>query len=193
MIRSFAIAAAVSALAVPASAAVSADPALDAFQSICWGTSDDYVSVLKVASNAGWTDTAVTAGDDEGVSVTDRAAKEKAVDGGGNLTLLVTRGLRKLTDPNTKVATDVRVTTCKVNYSKADSGLIAAAQSWIGAPPDGGESTLAVYYVALGAGKPSDVGKAGVNAAVFGGGGLSILKFQQDSDATILVDQSYSK
>ncbi|HLY78520.1 MAG TPA: hypothetical protein VKQ70_04050 [Caulobacteraceae bacterium] len=192
MIRTLAVAAAVSALAIPATAAAASDQALDAFQSICWGTSGDYLAVLKAASSAGWTDTAVTGGDDEGVSITDKTAKEKAADGGGSLTLLVSRGLRRLTNPTTKALTEVKVTTCKVSYSKPDSGLIAAAQSWIGAPPDGGEPTLAVYYVALGAGKPSDVGKAGVNTAVFGGG-LSILKFQQDSDSTILVDQSYSK
>ena len=61
-----------------------------------------------------------------------------------------------------------------------------------GGAPDAGDATLAVYYVGLGAGKPNHVGKAGMGAAL-SGGGLSILKFQQDSDAGILVDQSYSK
>ena len=185
MIRTLAIAAAVSALAMPASAAT-ADAAFDAFQSICWGTSDDYVAVLKTATSAGWTDTAVTGGDEEGVSITDKAAKEKALDGGGRLTLLVTRGLRHMTSG------DLKVTTCKLSYSKPDPGLISAAQSWIGGAPDGGDATLAIYYVGLSSGAPNHVGKAGMGAAL-SGGGLSILKFQQDADAGILVDQSYSK
>lgn len=185
MIRTLAIAAAVSALAIPASAAA-ADAAFDAFQTVCWGASDDYVAVLKAASSAGWTDTAVSGGDEQGVSITDKAAKEKAVEGGGRLTLLVTRGLRHMTSG------DLKVTTCKLSYSKADPALISGAQSWIGGAPDGGDATLAIYYVGLSSGAPNHVGKAGMSAAL-SAGGLSILKFQQDSDSTILVDQSYSK
>jgi hypothetical protein len=185
MIRTLAIAAAVSALALPASAAT-ADVALDAFQSICWGTTDDYVAALKAAAAAGWTDTAVTGGDEAGVSITDKAAKEKSVDGGGRLTLLITRGLRHVSTG------DLKVTTCKLSFSKPDPGLIGAAQAWIGGAPDGGDATLAVYYVGLSSGAPNHVGKAGMGAAL-ASGGLSILKFQQDSDAGILVDQSYSK
>jgi hypothetical protein len=185
MIRSLAIAAAVSALAIPASAAA-ADPVFDAFQSICWGTSDNYLAALKAAAAAGWTDTAVTGGDEEGVSVTDKAAKEKSVDGGGRLTLLITQGLRHLTSG------DLKVVTCKLSYSKPDGGLIDTAKAWVGDGPDNTDPTMALYYVGLGAGKPNHVGKAGIPAAL-SGGGLSILKFQQDSDAGILVDQSYSK
>jgi hypothetical protein len=185
MIRSLAIAAAVSALAIPASAAA-ADAAFDAFQSICWGTSDNYLAALKAAAAAGWTDTAVSGGDEAGVSITDKAAKEKSVDGGGRLTLLITQGLRHMTTG------DLKVVTCKLSYSKPDPGLISAAQTWIGGAPDGGDATLAVYYVGLSTGTPNHVGKAGMNAAL-SSGGLSILKFQQDSDAGILVDQSYSK
>jgi hypothetical protein len=144
------------------------------------------VGVLKAASAAGWTDTAVTGGDEAGVSITDKAAKEKAVDGGGRLTLLVTRGLRHM------ASGDLKVTTCKLSYTKPDPTLISGAQSWIGGAPDGGDATLAIYYVGLAGGTPNHVGKAGMSAAL-SGGGLSILKFQQDSDSTILVDQSYSK
>ena len=141
---------------------------------------------VKAADADGWTDTAVSGGDEAGVSITDKAAMEKAVDGGGRLTLLVTRGLRHMSTG------DLKVTTCKLSYSKADPGLISAAQSWIGGAPDGGDATLAIYYVGLSSGTPNHVGKAGMGAAL-SAGGLSILKFQQDSDAGILVDQSYAK
>ncbi len=185
MIRTLVIAAAVSALAIPASAAA-ADPAFDAFQSICWGTGDDYLAALKAADASGWQETAVTAPDEQGISTTDKAAREKPVDGGGRLTLLISRGLRHLSSG------DMKVTTCKLSYSKPDAGLIAAAKAWVGDGPDNTDPTLAIYYVGLGAGKPNHVGKTGMGAAL-SSGGLSILKFQQDNDASIVVDQSYSK
>jgi hypothetical protein len=188
MIRTFAIAAAVSALAIPASAAA-ADPTFDAFQSICWSTGDDYVAALKAAASAGWTDTAVNGGDEQGVSIQDKAAKEKAAEGGGRLTLLITRGLRHMSKGG-----DLKVTTCKLSYSKADPGLISTATTWMGGVGQDNDKdpTLAVYYVSLAPGNPNHVGKTGVNAAI-SGGGVSILKFQQDSDSSIVVDQSYSK
>lgn len=185
MIRTFAIAAAVSALAIPASAAA-ADSAFDAFQSICWGTGDNYVAALNAAKTTGWQNTDVTAPDEDGVSITEKAALEKPVDGGGRLTLLLSSGLRHLSTG------DMKVTTCKLSFSKPDTGLIDAAKSWIGDGPDNSDPTLAIYYVGLGTGKPNHVGKAGM-AAALAGGGVSILKFQQDSDASIVVDQSYSK
>lgn len=185
MIRTLAIAAAVSALALPASA-TAADAAFDAFQSICWGTGDDYVAALKAADASGWANTSVTAPDEAGISITDKAAREKSVDGGGRLTLLISRGLRHLSTG------DMKVTTCKLSYSKPDAGLIGAAKSWIGDGPDNTDPTMAIYYVGLGAGKPNHIGKAGMGAAL-AGGGVSILKFQQDNDASIVVDQSYSK
>ena len=178
-------AAAVSVLAIPVSAAA-ADTTFSAFQSICFATSDDYLASLKTAGSAGWTETQVTGGDEDGVSITDKAALEKPGDNGGRMTLLVTRGIRHIKSG------DLKVTTCKLSYDKADPSLTSAAQAWIGGAADGGDATLAVYYVALTPGTPNHVGKAGMNAAL-AAGGLSILKFQQDSDAAILVDQSYSK
>jgi hypothetical protein len=186
MIRSLALAAAVSILAIPVSAAA-ADSAFSEFQSVCWGTSDDYVAALKAATADGWKDGAdVTAADEEGVSVTDKSALEKSGDNGGRMTLLITRGIRHISSG------DLKVTTCKLSYDKADPTLNSAAQAWIGGAADGGDATLAVYYVAMTPGTPNHVGKAGMNAAL-SAGGLSILKFQQDSNAAILVDQSYSK
>ena len=75
MIRSFAIAAAACALAVPVSAAA-ADPVFDAFRSICVSTSDDYVAVLKAADSAGWKETAVVPPADPAISITDQGARE---------------------------------------------------------------------------------------------------------------------
>jgi hypothetical protein len=186
MIRSLALLAAVSALALPATAMAQTDAALAAFQSICWNTTDDYVAILKAAGDAGWTNADVTAPDEDGVSVTDKAAREKSVEGGGRLTLLVSRGLRHISSG------DLKVTTCKISFSKGDPGLISGAQAWIGSAPDNTDPTLAIYYVSLASGKPNHVGKAGMGAAL-SAGGLSILKFQQDSNASIMVDQSYSK
>jgi hypothetical protein len=185
MIRSLALAAAVSVLAIPVSAAA-ADTTFSAFQSLCFATSDDYVAVGNAAKAAGWTETEVTGGDEDGVSITGKAALEKPGDNGGRMTLLVTQGIRHLKSG------DLKVTTCKISYDKAIPGLTSEAQAWIGGAADGGDATLAVYYVALTPGTPNHVGKAGMNAAL-AAGGLSILKFQQDSDASILVDQSYSK
>ena len=184
MIRSIAIAAALSAAAIPMTAAAS--PAFDEFQAVCWGTSDDYVAALKAADTSGWHETDVTAPDEPGVSVTDKAAREKAVDGGGRLTLLISRGLRHLSTG------DVKVTPCKLSYNRPDPSLISAGQTWVGGAPDGGDATLAIFYVGLSSGKPDHVGKAGMAAALTGPG-LSILKFQQDSDSSIVVEQSYSK
>src|SRR5471032_2747199 len=161
MIRSLAIATALSAVAVPMTAAAS--PAFDAFQSICWGTNDDYVAALKAADAGGWSNSNVTAPDEDGVSITDKAAREKAADG-GRLTLLISRGLRHLSTG------DVKVTTCKLSYDRADPTLIDAAQNWVGGAPDAGDKTLAVYYVGLSSGKPDHVGKAGMGAALSGPG-----------------------
>jgi hypothetical protein len=186
MIRTLAFAAAVAALAFPLSAAAQTAPTFDAFQQLCWNTSDDYLAIVKAAGDAGWKVADVTAPDEEGVSVTDKAAFEKALDGGGRVTLLVSRGIRHVSSG------DLKVTTCKLSYNKADAGLIGAAHSWIGDGPDNADPTLAIYYVSAANGKPNHVGKAGMGAAL-SGAGLSILKFQQDSGAGIVVDQTYTK
>jgi hypothetical protein len=180
------VAASAAALAIPAVASAQTDPALAAFQSLCWNTADDYLAIKKAATAAGWGNADVTAPDEDGVSVTDKAAMEKPAEGGGRLTLLVSRGLRKIG------GADYKVVTCKISHDKGNPGLIAAAKTWVGSAPDNSDPTLAIYYVGLASGTPNHVGKAGMGAAI-AGAGLSILKFQQDSNATIVVDQSYSK
>jgi len=184
MIRSIAIAAAVCALGAPVSAAA-ADPVFDAFQSICWDTGGDYLASVKAADASGWKDTNVVADVEAGLSVTDKAAREKQV-GNQTYTVFISRGLRHISTG------DVKEQSCKLVTNKADNALVGEGQSWIGAAPDAGGPTLAVYYVKLAPGKPDHVGKDGINAAM-AGGGFGILKFQQDSDSGIMVYQGYSK
>jgi hypothetical protein len=186
MIRSFAIAAAVSALAIPMSAAAAGDdPAFDAFQSVCWNTAGDYVASVKAADADGWLTADLVADKEAGLSITDQAAREKTI-GPLKLTLLVSRGIRHVSSG------DLKEQTCKISVGKADNGLISEGQAWVGAAPDGGDPTFAVYYVKLAAGKPDHVGKDGANAAM-AAGGFAVLKFQQDSDSGIMVYQSYAK
>lgn len=183
------IAAAAAAFALPVSMAAAqgaADPNIDAFRSICWNSAGDYVATVKAADADGWKDTQVVTNADDGVSVTDKAAREKAGQD-GDMTMLVTRGLR-----HTKSGQDIKVDTCKLTINKPDAGLIGASQAWVGAAPDSGDATLAVYYVKPGAGQPDHLAASQLNAAL-GSGGLGILKFQQDSDATTMVYQVYSK
>jgi hypothetical protein len=186
MIRSLAIAAAVSALAIPMSAsAQGADPAFDAFQSICWNTSGDYLAAKAAADGGGWSESDVVADKETGLSVTDQAAREKNV-GGLRLTLLISRGIRHISTG------DIKEQTCKLSVNKADNALVGEGKAWVGVAPDAGDPTFAVYYVKLASGKPDHVGKDGANTAM-AAGGFGVLKFQQDSDAGILVYQSYAK
>jgi hypothetical protein len=187
MKRLLSLAAAAAALAVPMSvSAQGADPAFDAFQKVCWGTNGDYVASLKAAEADGWTDTQVVTDTAGPVTVTDRAAKSKVVNGSA-LTLFVTRGLQ-----HTKGG-DVKVDTCKLTISKADAALIGEGKSWLGgAAPDGGDPTMAVYYAKLAAGSPNHIPATALNDAL-NTGGFVILKFQQDNDAGIMVYTAYSK
>jgi hypothetical protein len=189
MIRSLALAAALSLLAVPlaAHAQDSVDPALADFQKICWSSAGDYLGAVKTAAADDWADADVVADDDPQVSLTDKTAKSKSV-GDNQLSVLITRGLRKMKD-----GSQLKVETCKISSSKPDGALVSEAKTWIGAPPDSApDPTLAVYFVKPGAGAPDHVGQAGSNAAL-AAGGLGILKFQQERDGSILVYQVYSK
>lgn len=191
MQRLLPLAACAAMLAVPMTVAAQGpgDPALDAFQKVCWSNGGDYMATLKTAQDDGWTDTAVTGEDAGPVSITDKAAKAKFANG-ANLTLLVTRGLQ-----HTKSG-DVKVATCKLTVSKADAALIGEGKSWLGgATPDNSppDPTLAVYYVKLApGGSPSHLSQADLGPAL-NSGGFAVLKFQQDSDAGILVYTAYSK
>ncbi|HEY1752280.1 MAG TPA: hypothetical protein VGG29_13555 [Caulobacteraceae bacterium] len=189
MIRILSLAAAAAALAVPVTSfAQGGDPAFGAFQKICWSANGDYVGAVKAADADGWKDTQVIAPTEAGVSLTDKAAREKPA-GSETMTLLVTRGLQ-----HTKGG-DFKVDTCKLTVNKADAGLIDAGKAWLGGvdQDNKADKTLAVYYVKLGGASPEHVGAAGVQAAMDKGGGFGVLKFQADSDAGILVFQAYTK
>jgi hypothetical protein len=182
------MAAAAAALSLPAAAIAqgAGDPAFDAFRSICWNASGDYVAAVKAADASGWREADVQTDNDAAVSITDKAAREKALGGGGDLTLLVTRGLRHTSGG------DIKVATCKISMNKPDKDLVGDGRSWIGAAPDSGDPTLAVYYVKLSSGSPVHLSQGELNAAL-GAGGFGILKFQQDPNASILVYTAYSK
>jgi hypothetical protein len=177
------------ALAIPASAAFadSGDPVVDAFKSLCLGAPNDYPSVVKAATAAGWTETELVPETDDAISITDKAAREKTVNG-VHLTLLVSRGLR-----HTK-AGDIAEADCKVSSEKPDPGVVDKTKTWLGFAPDGGDATLAVFYVKSGGGSPAhlDGAPASLNAAL-ASGGFSVIKAQQDATSSILVYTSFSK
>ena len=143
------------------------------------------MAVTHAADADGWHSADVKADNEAGMSVTDTAAREKIV-GPLHLTLLVSRGLRHISTG------DIKEQICKLSVNKADPSLVASGQSWIGAAADGGDPTFSVYYTKLAPGKPVHVGKDGANAAM-AAGGFGVVKFQQDSDAGIMVYQSYAK
>ena len=181
--------ASLAALALPASAALAAtgDPALDAFSSICLASPNDYLSIVKAADAAGWTETELVPEANDTVSVTDKAAREKSV-GDVHLTLLVSRGLR-----HTKGG-DVTEADCKVSTEKPDPGVVDKTKSWLGFAPDSGDATLAVFYVKPGGGQPAhiDGGATALNTAM-SSGGFSVIKAQQDQSSSILVYTRFSK
>jgi hypothetical protein len=161
------------------------DAGFAAFQSLCGATGGAYPDVIKAASADGWVDTPSPADTDTTVSITAKTARSKSA-GGEQLMLLASQGLRHA------AGGDIPVSTCKVSTNKHDAGLLARAQSWFGFPPDGGDATLAVYYVKPGGAKPQHVAKEGL-AAALASGGFAIVKFQQDADGSTLVYQTYSK
>jgi hypothetical protein len=182
--------AAAAALALPlaglAAGPAAADPALDAFKAACWDTGNNYVNVLKVADASGWTETQLVPETEDNVSITDQAAREKD-DAAGKLTLLVNRGLRHSSGG------DITEANCKLSFGKADPGVLAAAQSWIGVAPDAApDPTLATYFVKPTPGAPQHLGKDDLNAAL-GAGGFAVLKFQVDASGVTLVYQTFSK
>ena len=173
------------AMPLAAAAAPSGDAALDAFQSICVATNNDYLATIKAADAAGWTQTDLVPAPDSAISVTDKAARETAV-GKEHLTLLVSRGLR-----HTKGG-DVPEADCKISTDQADAGVVDRTKSWLGFAPDGGDATMALFYVKSGGDQPTHIPTSGLNAAM-SSGGFSVIKAQQDPASAILVYQSFTK
>lgn len=180
--------AAAAAFAFPASAALAegtGDPALDAFQSLCRATGNDYNAVGKAAAAAGWGTAQLEPDAQDGISITGKAAWEKTF-GAQTVTLLESTGLR-----HTK-AGDIPMTSCKISTNKPDAGVVDRAKAWLGFAPDGGDATLAVFYVKSGTGQPEHIPPSGLQDAM-NSGGFSIVKVQQDAASAILDYQSYSK
>jgi hypothetical protein len=189
MTRLLSLAAAAAVLAIPLSAAAQgSDPVLAEFQKVCWASGGDYVKTLAATASDSWTETQVVADSDANVSITDKAARNKSVNG-LDLTLLISRGLRHTSGG------DFKVSVCKLTVNKADPGVLAAGQAWIGgAAPDAGANTSATtYFVKKGGANPTPVGTAGPQAAMNADGGFGVLKFQQDDSDAILVYQTYAK
>jgi hypothetical protein len=185
MTRLTILAAAAAALAFPAAALAQDDPALTAFQQVCVASGGNYTQMLSAATSGGWTETQVVPETDTAVSITSQAAREKSVNG-FTLTLLANQGLR-----HTRSG-DVPQSVCKISVNKADPGVITRSTTWLGFPQDGGDNTLAVYYVKPGGAQPTHVPTNGLNAAM-ASGGFSIIKVQQDSGSAIFVYTTYSK
>jgi hypothetical protein len=176
--------AALGVLALPMTAsAAPSDPALAAFSSLCVANGNSYTAVLSAAKAAGWTDTQLIPSTDDAVTITSKAALEK--NGPVHLTLLVSQGLR-----HTKGG-DIQEGDCKVSTDTADAAIVANTQGWLGFAPDGGDSTLASFFVKTGA-PPSHIASSDLNAAM-GSGGFSIIKAQQDPGSAILVYTTFSK
>jgi len=167
-----------------AAAADTPDPALAAFRSLCVANANNYNGVVSAASADGWTDTQLIPTTDDSVSITSKTAREKLV-GKEHLTLLVTQGLR-----HTKGG-DIAEGDCKISTDQADDGILDRTRTWLGFAPDGGDATLATFYVKTGA-KPDHLAPDQLNAAL-NAGGFSVIKAQQDPASVILVYTSFSK
>jgi hypothetical protein len=161
------IAAAAAALAFPV-AASAADPALDAFESICWKTSADFPAVVQAADSGGWTNAELMADAMAGVSVTDKTAREK-IGGGSDLKLLATRGTKG----------DIVVRTCTISAKGGQAGLLDRAKTWLGVAPQSSDAGKATYLVTLDGGKIVALAQGEVDAAV-AKGGVHLIKFHQD-------------
>ncbi len=183
----FTILAAAAALMLPASAfaANATDQVAAEFENICGATHGNYVKVLSATTSDNWTDTQVTPEPDSTVSVTAETAREKPV-GDATLTLLASQGLRHTSGG------DIAQTVCKISSNKPDPAIGSQMQSWLGFAPDSDAQGLSVYYVHFVDGKLEHVPQSGLQAAL-NSGGFAFVKVQTDSDATILVLQTYSK
>jgi hypothetical protein len=182
------VAVAAAVLAFPLSAlAADADPALDAFRTLCADTGADFPAVVKAAAADGWTDAEVMADDLPGVSVTDKAARSKGK-GTDEITLRATRGLR------TVKTGDITVSTCTVRGDNSPPGLLDRVQAWLNmaAMSTDKDSGKASYLLTYDGKTRTVLAQADIDAAV-GKGGAHLLKFKQDGTSEILDYERFSK
>ncbi|MFI4934424.1 MAG: hypothetical protein ACHP7N_07385 [Caulobacterales bacterium] len=174
------------ALPITASAATAGDDAaLSAFQTICADTTADFPAVLKAADAAGFTEANLIADADPTLTVTDKDGREKSV-GGATLRMLAIRGTK--TSPGGQLT----LSTCKISTDKADNGLLAKAQSWLGIPTDSSDKGMASYLVTVNGGARTPLTHAQIGASL-SAGGAHILKFQEDAASASLVYQKFTK
>ncbi|MHB8528463.1 MAG: hypothetical protein ACYC8V_03010 [Caulobacteraceae bacterium] len=164
-----------SAVALPASAAVG-DATFDAFQRVCGDTHADYPAVASVSNADGWKNSDVLASPMSGVTVSEKLARTKIVDG-GELTLDATSGLTK---------SGFKVSTCRVHGAKAGFSVIKArAERWLGlAPHDSTAESTTFHFTGDGA-KFKSVADNEADAAA-AGDGMQILTIKLDGGRTVL-------
>jgi hypothetical protein len=185
--KRFTILAAAATLLAPASAfaADASDPVAAEFENVCGAAHGEYVQVVSAATADSWAEIPVTPDTDSTVTITSQTTRAKTV-ADASLTLLASQGLRHTSGG------DIAQTVCKISSNKADAGVSARIQAWLGFPPDSDSSGLTVYYFHYVNGQVQHVPQSGLQAAL-NSGGFGFVKVQADPGATIFVLQTYSK
>ncbi|MBS0411276.1 MAG: hypothetical protein JSR86_15260 [Proteobacteria bacterium] len=155
-------AAAMIASAGPVMAGPSED-AFDAFRTVCGATAGEYPAVIAAADGAGWQNTQIVTDTMKGVSITDKQARHKPVNG-ETLALFATRGVAG------KPGDTINVSTCTIS-SKADfATLVSLTQKWLGMPAHDTTATKVGFrYTPAGAGAAAVADNA-TSAAAAGAG-----------------------
>jgi hypothetical protein len=173
-------------LAVMALAAMSgpafagaAEDAFTSFHDFC-GAQGDYQGALDKADAAGWKTLPFTSDTMAGVTITDKATRNK-VAGAEAMALSVTRGTAG------KPGDLIKVATCTVT-AKADFSAVAKlAGNWLAiAPATSSSSAVAFHYTPNGA-AVSAVAAGGQNAAL-AGGGYMIMSVVDKGNGLAMID-----
>ena len=169
------LAALAAALVAPACAA--AQPAFNAFASVCGDTRADFPAVAAAADAQGWRKSDVVAESSmPGVAIADRLSRELKA-GDSPLTLSAWRGTTK---------SGVQVSACTVRVAKPDfAGLRGAAQAWIGFAPQDDAATKAIFRFTDTASAHKALASGEYDAAA-AGTGMEILTVSGDSHGAVV-------
>jgi hypothetical protein len=169
-------------LAAPAIAsAAPADPLLDVFKNVCVAHAGDYAGTVNAAKASGWSDAAgIDMPADANVSITSEAALIMPLNG-ANLTLLISSGLQHMRSGDTPE------TTCRIESNKPDAQAIDATKGWLGLQPNGGDASLAYFFVT---GTPDRLVR--ISTTTIPPAGMSLIKVQQDAGSAIFIDQFFA-
>ncbi|MGH7746736.1 MAG: hypothetical protein ACREQ5_18570 [Candidatus Dormibacteria bacterium] len=174
------------ALGLPAAAApagAAADAAFDAFQKVCGDTHADYGQVAAASNVEGWRDSDVLAQTMPGVSITDKLARTKSLDG-GQATLFATRGVTKA---------GFKVATCTVYADKdALATFKERAARWTGFAPHDSDAQTATWHFTNEGATLKPVADAEVEAAA-GGSGMQMLTVKVENGKALLDYVKISK